>query len=57
VKKVNSTDYIQDLLFKINLAKDCIKENTNIQPMSSEINQTLKFQTKENIQIEIRLYP
>ena len=57
MKKVNSTDYIQDLLFKINLAKDCIKENTNIQPMSSEINQTLKFQTKENIQIEIRLYP
>lgn len=57
MKKVNSTDYIQDLLCKINLAKDCIKENTNIQPMSSEINQTLKFQTKENIQIEIRLYP
>lgn len=57
MKKVNSTDYIQDLLCKINLAKDCIKENTNLQPMSSEINQTLKFQTKENIQIEIRLYP
>lgn len=57
MKKVNSTDYIQDLLRKINLVKDCIKENTNIQSMSSEINQTLKFQTKENIQIEIRLYP
>mgnify|MGYP007088645184 CR=1 FL=1 len=57
MKKVNSTDYIKDLLRKINLVKDCIKENTNIQSMSSEINQTLKFQTKENIQIEIRLYP
>ena len=57
MKKVNSTDYIKDLLRKINLVKDCIKENTNIQSMSSEINQTLKFQTKENIQIEIRLNP
>jgi hypothetical protein len=56
MKKNNSTDYVEDLLRKINLIKDCIKENTSKQSIPSEINQTLKFQTKENILIEIRLY-
>lgn len=44
---------MHDLLEKINRVKNCIKENTSEVTIFS---QTISFQAKDNIQVQIRLY-
>lgn len=55
MKKLNTTHPIQDLLDKISLVKNSIKENTSSFSVRS-MQDSLIFDTKENIQIRIRLY-
>ena len=55
MKKFSRTEHIQNLLDKINVIQNCIKENTSNFTLDS-ISESLTFQTKENFQIRIRLY-
>ena len=56
MKRNTSTDHDHDLLRKINLVKNCIKENTTIIPIASSCDNIIQFQTKEDFKIQIRLY-
>jgi len=56
MKRNTSTDRVKDLLQKINLVKNCIKENTTIIPIASSFDNIIQFQTKEDFKIQIRLY-
>ena len=48
--------HFNDLIKKIKLIKNCIRNNTNQSTLSSILNDTISFDTKENIHVQIRLY-
>lgn len=56
MKRLESPDNMQDLLNKINKIKSCIKDNTNAFTTASLFDKTISFMSKDNIQINIKLY-
>lgn len=56
MKKIHSKEHFTELIGKIKLIKNCIKNNTNQSPLSCIFNNTISFKTKENIQVQIKLY-
>lgn len=56
MKKKNTRDRIHDLVHTINLVKNCIKNNTANTAVADLMNQEITFETKHNIQVQIKLY-
>lgn len=56
MKKKNTRDRIHDLVHTINLVKNCIKNNTANTAVEDLMNQEITFETKHNIQVQIKLY-